>query len=123
MSALYECTAVQGAQIATSKATEIALSTLGITLDGSKTSQAPRFVQIRMEGADDMNAKEDEEGLSAILRLKEQNSFLVASYTAFGLSDKGKQTIGNDLIEVKELVLVLGQTLNLKEKLFCLCCQ
>jgi hypothetical protein len=59
LSALHGCTAVQRDQIAISKVTEIALSTLGITLDGSKTSPAPRLIQIHMEGADDMNAKED----------------------------------------------------------------
>jgi predicted component of type VI protein secretion system len=48
----------------------------------------------------------------------------MALYASFDRPNKEKQAIGNDLSEVKELVLTPSQTLDLKEKLeFCLYCQ
>ncbi|RJG06142.1 type VI secretion system lipoprotein TssJ [Noviherbaspirillum cavernae] len=108
------------APIATGKVAEIALQAVGIALsDSAKAPRGPKYVQIRLKGADDMNAGEDGKGLSAIVRLyklKDQNSFQAMPYTTFGRAEKERLALGDDLVEVKELILSPGQTLELKEK-------
>lgn len=67
-----------------------------------------------------MNTGDDGKALSAIVRLyklKEKNSFLSAPYGVFGRPDKEKQTMGDALVETKELVVNPAQVLDIKEKL------
>lgn len=107
-------------QIATSKATEMALNAVGIKLPENSNSSPPKVVNLHIQADKNMNANTNGEGLSAILRLyklKDQNNFLVTPYSVFGQPDKEKQTLENDLVEVKELILSPGQTLDLKEKM------
>lgn len=67
-----------------------------------------------------MNAGDDGEGLSAVLRiykLRDRTSFLSMPYAAFGNPDKEKQVIGADLLEVREMILSPGQMLDVTEKM------
>jgi type VI secretion system protein VasD len=108
-------------QMATGKVAEIALSAIGIKAPENPNVPAPpKLVPLRLEAAKDMNAGEDGEGLSAVLRLyklKDQTNFLATPYSAFGNPDKERQAIGTDLVEVREMILSPGQTLDLKEKM------
>jgi type VI secretion system protein VasD len=108
-------------QVATGKVAELALSAIGIkTPENANAPRPPKVVPVRLEAAKDMNAGDDGEGLSAVLRLyklKDQTNFLSAPYSAFGNPDKEKQAIGADLLEVREMTLSPGQVLDLKEKM------
>jgi type VI secretion system protein VasD len=108
-------------QVATGKVAEIALSAIGIkTPESANTPRPPKVIALRIEAAKDMNAGDDGEGLSTVLRLyklKDQTNFLATPYSAFGNPDKEKQTIGADLLDVREMTLSPGQVLDLKEKM------
>jgi type VI secretion system protein VasD len=109
------------AQIATGTVAEIALGAIGIKVpESANTTRPPKEVPLRLEAAKDMNAGADGEGLSAVLRLyklKDQTNFLATPYASFGNPEKEKQALGTDLVEVRELILSPGQTLDLKEKM------
>jgi type VI secretion system protein VasD len=97
-----------------------ALNAVGMALPDSVTGRGPKSVEIHVKGNNDMNTGEDGKALSTIVRLyklKEQNGFLSTPYSAFGRPDKEKQAMGDALVEVKELVLSPGQTLDVKEKM------
>jgi type VI secretion system protein VasD len=108
-------------QVATGKVAEIALSAIGIkTPESANTPRPPKVIALRIEAAKDMNAGDDGEGLSTVLRLyklKDQTNFLATPYSVFGNPDKEKQTIGADLLDVREMTLSPGQVLDLKEKM------
>lgn len=108
-------------QIASDKVAELALGAIGIQLpDNPNLPRPAKTIRLHIEAAKDLNAGDDGQGLSAIMRLyklKDQNAFLSTPYSAFGSPEKEKQAIGGDLLEVKELVLSPGQAIDLKEKL------
>jgi type VI secretion system protein VasD len=108
-------------QLATGKVAELALGAIGIKAPEQANSQPPpKIVPLRLEAAKNMNAGQDGEGLSAVLRvykLKDQTNFLATPYPAFGNADKEKQALGADLVEMREMILSPGQTLDMKEKM------
>jgi len=115
------CACNTAMQMASDKAAELALSAIGIKLPENPNIPRPaKTIKLHIEAAKDLNAGDDGQGLSAIVRLyklKDRNVFLSTPYSAFGYPEKEKQALGGDLLEVKELVLSPGQTLDLKEKL------
>lgn len=122
---LLACLSIAGCstvvQVATEKVTEMALTSIGIKVpENPAIPRPPKTITLRIEGAQDLNAGDDGQGLITVMRLyklRDQNSFLTTPYSSFGDMEKEKQTIGADLVEVKELVLSPGQTLDLKEKM------
>jgi type VI secretion system protein VasD len=108
-------------QVASGKVAELALSAIGIkTPESANAPRPPKVIPLRLEAAKDMNAGDDGQGLSTVLRLyklKDQTNFLATPYSAFGNPEKEKQTIGADLLEVREMTLSPGQVLDLKEKM------
>lgn len=115
---LIACNTVQ---TMSDKAAEIALSAAGITIpDNAALPKAPKTIKVRLEAARDLNADEAGQGLSAIVRLyklKDRNAFMSAQLGAFGNPEKEKQAFGSDLMEMRELTLSPGQTLELSEKM------
>lgn len=115
------CACSTAMQIASDKAAELALNAVGIKLpDNPNLPRPAKTINLHIEAAKDLNAGDDGQGLSAIMRLyklKDRNAFMSTPYSAFSSPEKEKQALGGDLLEMKELVLSPGQTLDLKEKL------
>ncbi|TCS39480.1 type VI secretion system protein VasD [Paucimonas lemoignei] len=119
---LLVCETLAGCSTAVKVAADViaekALGAMGIKVD-SQTAKAPKTVQLRLETAQDLNAGEDGQGLSTVFRvykLKDQNAFLTTPYSAFGNAEREKSAFGQDLVEVRELILSPGEILDLKEK-------
>jgi type VI secretion system protein VasD len=108
-------------QTVTGTVAEMALGAIGIKVpESANATRPPKEMALRLEAAKDMNAGVDGEGLSTVLRLyklKDQTNFLATPYASFGNPDKEKQALGADLVEVRELILSPGQTLDVKEKM------
>lgn len=103
----------------TDRAAEVALGVVGIKLPGKigETSQT-RVIDIRVEGASNLNAGESEQGLTTVMRLfklRNPDSFLRMPYSSFGNAEKEKSAMGADLTEVREITLSPGQALVFKE--------
>lgn len=114
-------TACGAVQTASSKVADMALNVAGVRLpEVAAPRRADRFAHVRIAAAGNLNADEHGRGLSAIVRvyrLKDRNAFLAAPYAAFGHAEKEKQALGSDLLDVSELILAPGQTLEFKEKM------
>lgn len=121
--ALAICTSLGGCGTAVKVAADVlaekALGAIGIKVDNPGAAKAPKTVQLRLETAQDLNAGEDGQGLSTVFKvykLKDQNAFLSTPYSVFGNAEKEKSAFGQDLVEVRELILSPGEILDLKEK-------
>lgn len=121
--ALAACLTLGGcstAAVTTGKVAELALSAIGFEMPGSDDTPSPRTVELHIVGTSDLNAGEDGQGLSTVVRLyklRDQTGFLSMPYSEFGVADKEKASLGTDLVDVKELVLAPGQILDLQEKM------
>jgi type VI secretion system protein VasD len=109
------------AAVATGKVAQLAMRAVGFKVPGI-TDQPPqtRTVALHISGAKDLNMGDDGRGLSTVVRLyklRDQTGFLSLPYTDFGTTDKERAALGTDLVDVKELVLSPGQTLDLQEKM------
>lgn len=120
---LVICHALMGCSTAVKVAADVlaekALGAMRIKVDNQTAAKAPKTVQLRLETAQDLNAGENGQGLSTVFRvykLKDQNAFLSTPYSAFGNTEKEKSAFGQDLLEVRELILSPGESLDLKEK-------
>lgn len=109
-------------QAAAEKVSEVALSAIGFKPPEKPelpdVPVPPKPVTIKLMAAQDMNAGDDGQGLSVIFRLyklKSQNAFLTSPYAIFGSTEKEKEAMGTDIVEVKELTLSPGQIINLRE--------
>lgn len=113
---LSGCSAVQ---MATDKVTGMALSAIGITVpEKPDVPLPPRLVTVQLDAAQDLNAGDDDKGLSVIFRLyklKNQNAFLATPYSTFGNAEKEKEAMGDDILEAREFILSPGQTIKLRE--------
>lgn len=99
---------------------EKALGAMGIKVDGQAAAKPSKTVPLRLETAQDLNAGEDGQGLSTVFRiykLKDQNAFLATPYSAFGNPEKERSAFGQDLLEVREMILSPGDVLDIKEKI------
>jgi type VI secretion system protein VasD len=108
------------AAVTTGKVAELALSAIGFKMPGSGDGSSSKTVELHIAGTKDLNAGEDGQGLSTVVRLyrlRDQTGFLSMPYSEFGASDKEKASLGTDLVDVKELVLAPGQILDLQEKM------
>jgi type VI secretion system protein VasD len=108
------------AAITTGKVAELALSAIGLKMPGNGDAAPSKTVELHIAGTRDLNAGEDGQGLSTVVRLyrlRDQTGFLSMPYSEFGAADKEKASLGADLVDVKELVLAPGQILDLQEKM------
>lgn len=111
------CTTVQ---VASDRLAEKALEAAGIKLDNPTQLLPAKTVRVRLESSLDLNAGEDGQGLSTIFRmykLKDQNAFMASPYAVFGNPEREKNAFGQDILEVKELVMSPGEVLDIKEKI------
>lgn len=109
------------AKLAVEKVAEVALGSIGVQLASNQNSaDAKKTVAMRVEAANNLNANDNGQGLTTVMRLyklRDQNNFMATPYAAFGSEDKEKSALGADLVEVRELTLSPGQALDLKEKM------
>lgn len=100
---------------------ETALSSIGLKKpDNAMPSGPTRSLKLKIEAAKDLNAEDDGQGLATVMRLyklRDRNNFLSMPHSGFGASEKEKQALGGDLIEVRELILTPGQRLAVTEKM------
>ncbi len=105
----------------TDKVAQIALETVGVnTSQKSATNGSTRAIRMRLDASRDLNADDNGNGLSAIVRLyklKDINTFLSAPLSVFGHIEREKESFGADLMDVRELTLAPGQRLDLVEKM------
>lgn len=105
----------------TDKVAQIALEAGGAKIPASSPRAfSVKTVWIRIDAAKNLNADDDGRGLSTIVRiykLKDKNGFLSAPYAIFGHTEREKLAFGNDLMDVRELILAPGQRIELAEKM------
>lgn len=80
----------------------------------------PRSVAVRLHAAKRLNVDARGQPLALLVRvykLRQRTAFEQAPYAAFLSPQAERETLGADLLEVKELTLVPGQQLELNEKL------
>lgn len=69
-------------------------------------------VSLRIHAGEQLNTDPQKRSLSVVVRiykLRSASAFLAAPYKAFGTADGEKAAFGNDLLDVRELVLTPGQ--------------
>jgi len=119
ISCVVSACAATGKTIAESAAGS-ALRALVLKADNAGQPIRPRKITIRIEAAKEMNAGPDGKGLATVIRLyklRDHMRFLALPEAAFGMAQHDKQVLENDLIEVRELTLTPGQTLDIIEQL------
>ncbi|KRB66312.1 hypothetical protein ASE07_10550 [Noviherbaspirillum sp. Root189] len=100
--------------------TNALLSVAGLKLTEKSAAPVTRQVSLRLEASRDLNAAATGQGVATVVRvykLRNQEAFLSASYRVFGDTDKEKNVLGSDLSEVREFILMPGQTVRINEKL------
>jgi len=79
----------------------------------------PRKVSLRVHAQKELNHDAANQPLSLVLRiykLKSTAAFLQAPYEAFTASGREKEALGDDVIEMREVLLVPGQRYEVNEK-------
>ncbi len=107
------------AKIAVEVVAEKALVAMGVKKEDPNAPRPPKTVPLRLETAQNLNAGDDGQGLATVFRiykLKDQNAFMATPYAAFGNPEREKSAFGQDLLEVREMILTPGEILDLKEK-------
>lgn len=102
---------------ATSIASNLVMSALGMKKDN--TPPPPKEITLTIHTARNLNADDTGHGLSAVLhiyKLKDSTAFNQASFDTLSNTTLAKQTLGADLIESKEQLLIPGQKYQFKEK-------
>ena len=103
------------------KVTEAALEASGLKKPEvpADVPKAPRKVALRIHAGQALNTDAGGRSLSLVTRvykLKDSNAFQQAPYEVFGNPAKEKELLGNDLVEVREVLLVPGQRYEVEEK-------
>ncbi len=107
-------------KVATEIVADKALVALGVRKADPNAPPPPRNTPLRLETAADLNAGGDGRGLATVFRvykLRDSGAFLATPYHAFGNAEREKAAFGQDLVDVRELILSPGETLDLKETL------
>ena len=79
----------------------------------------PRKIKLRVYAQKELNHDAANQPLSLVLRiykLKSTAAFLQAPYEAFAVSGREKEVLGDDVIEMREVLLVPGQRYEVDEK-------
>lgn len=121
------CSATKVADEALGEATKSLLEKTGLKKPEIKTPEVPqaealrlpRTVALRVHAGAELNHDTQRQPLSLVVRLyklKSASAFQQAPYETFVDSAREKQALGDDLVESRELMLVPGQKLEVKEK-------
>lgn len=84
-----------------------------------ESAKPPRQLKLLIAASDSLNTTPSGQSLSLVTRvykLRSTTAFLSASYETFGNTAKEKEVLADELIEVKEVVLLPGQRRQLDEK-------
>jgi type VI secretion system protein VasD len=84
-----------------------------------ESAKPDRTLQLRIAGSDSLNVDPLGNSLSVVVRvykLRNLSTFLTAPYETFGTSAKEKEVLADTLIEARELMLVPGAQIQLKER-------
>jgi type VI secretion system protein VasD len=87
--------------------------------DVPDAQKPPRNVGLTLYAAPNLNAANDQKPLALVVRLyvlKDPTSFQQAPFDAFTDPDKEKNTLGGDLLSVREVTLIPGQHYTVTEK-------
>jgi type VI secretion system protein VasD len=82
-------------------------------------AKPPHELKLLIAASDSLNTTANGQSLSLVVRvfkLRGTTAFLNAGYDTFGNAAKEREVLGDELIEVKEVVLVPGQRRQLNEK-------
>ena len=109
--------AAMGAASTVAQVANFALSAAGITkpADPNATTDTP----LKIQASNDLNTDHHNRPFSVVVRvyqLKQSSAFQQAFYTIFLDADKEKTAFGADVISVKEVTLIPGQTFVNTEK-------
>jgi type VI secretion system protein VasD len=108
-----------GAATAVGVVANIALQAAGLKKE-DKGPPPPKLIELRIHTGNSLNADDSGHGLAVVARvykLRDANAFVGAPYSAFGSADREKLALGDDLIEVREMVLMPGQKVQLRERM------
>jgi type VI secretion system protein VasD len=119
---LSGCTAVTAVSTAT-KIANVALESMGLKTPDvpelPEFQKPPRNVALKLHAGNNLNAGATDKSLSLVTRiykLKQTSAFYAAPYDAFLSPEKEKATLGQDLLDVREVNLVPGQLYEVNEK-------
>ena len=101
-------------------AVNLALESSGLKSSEKDASHAPRALPIRLNAGEVVNATEDGESLALLVRvyqLRHDAAFAQLAYSQAGQTDEEKRVLGEDLVAVRELMLLPGKSVTLDEKL------
>ncbi|MBU9580159.1 type VI secretion system lipoprotein TssJ [Ralstonia mannitolilytica] len=97
-----------------------ALEAMGLKPSNVPDAQKPpREVPLKMTAGANLNAANDRRPVALVVRLyslKDPTSFLQAPYDTFIDPAREKQTLGADLVQVREMTLIPGQRYDFTEK-------
>ena len=97
-----------------------ALEAIGLKSSNVPDSQKPpREVPLKLTAGNNLNAANDRRPVAVVVRLyslKDPTSFLQAPYDTFIDPAREKQTLGTDLVQVREMTLIPGQRYDFTEK-------
>jgi type VI secretion system protein VasD len=97
-----------------------ALEAIGLKSSSVPESQKPpREVPLKLTAGTNLNAATDKRPVALVVRLyslKDPTSFLQAPYDTFIDPAREKQTLGADLVQVREMTLIPGQRYDFTEK-------
>lgn len=85
-----------------------------------EAQQPPRNVTLRLHAAKRLNIDARGQSLALLVRiykLRQRAAFETAPYAAFGSAQAERETLGSDLVEVREVTLVPGQQLELADRM------
>ncbi len=97
-----------------------ALEAMGLKSSNLPDAQKPpREVPLKLTAGNNLNAANDKRPVALVVRLyslKDPTSFLQAPYDTFIDPAREKQTLGADLVQVREMTLIPGQRYDFTEK-------
>lgn len=108
-----------GAATAVGVVANIALQAAGLKKE-DKGPPPPKHIELRIHAGNNLNADDTGHGLAVVARvykLRDANAFMSAPYGVFGSANREKLALGDDLIEVREVVLMPGQKIQTRERM------
>lgn len=117
---LIACLTGCAAAGALSSVANVAMNAAGLKKQEVPDAQKPpRTIQINLSAEKTLNVDANGRSLALVVRiykLKQNSAFEQATYETFLDPEKEKATLGTDLLEVKEVVLIPGQQYKATEK-------
>lgn len=101
-------------------AVNVALESSGLKKRENDAPEEARSLPIRLNAGELVNATEDGESLALLVRiyqLRHDAAFSQLGYTQAGQTEEEKRVLGDDLVAVRELMLLPGKSVTLDEKL------